>query len=290
MEKEFLIKEIPYDKILDVKVKNINLSIFNLAKYLSYPKGIKGFELLEIKGKDYHFTLLYSDNSCIASSYIGSDTLILNQDALPFFQTSNKEFYINIFNIYNEEILNSILSLYYGEISYRNLDYEIIDISKLFDLLFENKFTGILSFFADRREYVFCNDGKGLIVDRGDVKESFPMNEFINHVPDSLIPLLSNPKTKLSIFSLREDKEIKNLKLNLVEMVPSEVYFIMSEYVKRMCGVKGLKIFEKYFTLGSSKSSYLYHIDDFQREIKRLVGNSLGEVIVNFIEKQLNLI
>jgi len=110
MEKEFLIKEIPYDKILDVKVKNINLSIFNLAKYLSYPKGIKGFELLEIKGKDYHFTLLYSDNSCIASSYIGSDTLILNQDALPFFQTTNKEFYINIFNIYNEEILNSILS------------------------------------------------------------------------------------------------------------------------------------------------------------------------------------
>lgn len=289
MEKEFLLRELPFERLFDPKVRGIDLSIFNLIKYLNSHKDFEGFEFLEIKGGDSHFTLLYSKDSYIASSFIKVDNLILNQEALFYFQTFKKDSIINILSIYNTEIVNSILSLYYGEMTYKNLDYEILDVSKLFDILFENKFTGILSFSGDGKEYIFCNEGNGIILERGNIKESFPINEFIHHIPDSLIPLLSNPKTKLTTFSLRKDREIKPLKGDFVERVSEEIYINISEYIKRMAGSKGLKIFEKYFKPNTAKSVYLYNLNDFQREITKLVGKLLGESIINFVENQLDI-
>ncbi|MGB9858163.1 MAG: hypothetical protein ACPLKX_08545 [Dictyoglomaceae bacterium] len=289
MEKEFLLKELPFEQIFDPKVRDIDLSVFNLMKYLNSNKNFDGFEFLEIEGRNFHFTLLYSKDSYIASSFINGDNLILNQEALSYFQNFKKDSVINIFSIYNVEIVDSILSLYYGEITYKNLDYEILDVSKLFDLLFENKFTGILSFSGNRKEYIFCNEGRGIILERGDIKDSFPMNEFIHHIPDSLIPLLSNLKTKLTIFSLRKNREIKPLKVGFIEMISQEKYLNMAEYVKRITGSKGLKIFERYFKPDTAKSVYLYNLNGFQREITKLVGKPLGESVVNFIENQLDL-
>ncbi len=288
MPKEFLLKELPFERILDPKIRNINLSFFDLSKYSTTPQAFDKFELLEMEGENFHFTLFYSQKSYIASSYIDMENLILNQSALSYFQTLNRNLFINIFSIYDEEIANSILSLYYGEISYSSLDYEVLDISKLFNLLFEEKFTGILSFSGEGKEYVFCNEGKGLILERGRIKELFPMREFINHIPDSLIPLLSNPKTKLTMFSFKRDKMIKPLEIKFVRSVSMEKYLNMVEFIKRMAGGKGLAIFEKYFKPNLPKSDYLYNLDDFQREIAKLIGKNLSFVITKFIEEELS--
>lgn len=290
MPKEFLLKELPFDQIFDPKVRNINLSFFDLSKYLISPENFDKFEFLEIRGENSHFTLLYSKESYIASSYIDGENLILNQNALSYFQTLNKNLIINIFSIYNEEIVNSILALYYGEISYSSLDYEVLDISRLFDLLFEEKFTGILSFVGDNKEYIFCNEGKGLILEKGEIKEQFSMREFIHHIPDSLIPLLSNPKTKLTMFSFKKDKNIKPLEIKFIKVVSLEEYLKMVEYIKRVVGGKGLIIFEKYFKPNSPKSEYLFNLDEFQREISKFVGKNLSFAIIKFIEDQLSLI
>ncbi len=291
MPKEFLLRELPFERILDPKIRNINLSFFDISKYLTTPQVFDKFELLEMKGGNFHFTLLYSQESYIASSYIDNmDNLILNQNALSYFQTLNRNLFINIFSIYDEEIVYSILSLYYGEISYSSLDYEVLDISKLFDLLFEEKFTGILSFSGEGKEYIFCNEGKGLILERGRIKELFPMREFINHIPDPLIPLLSNPKTKLTMFSFKKEKRIRPLEIKFIKFVPLEKYLNMVEFIKRMAGGKGLVIFEKYFKPNLPKSEYLYNLEDFQREIAKLIGKNLSFVITKFIEDELSTI
>ncbi|MEN2984534.1 MAG: hypothetical protein ABDH25_05870 [Dictyoglomaceae bacterium] len=289
MPKEFLIKELPCEKIFDSKVRNITLSVFDLSKYLNSPQNFDRFEFLEIKGENSHFTLLYSKGSYIASSYIERDNLILNQNALSYFPPTNKNLIINIFSIYNEEIVNSILALYYGEISYSSLDYEVLDISRFFDLLYEERFTGILTFSGETKEHIFCNEGKGLILERGKIKELFPMREFIHHIPDSLIPLLSNPKTKLTMFSFKKERNIKSLELRFIKLVSLEEYLNMAEYVKKLAGGRALLIFEKYFKPNSPKSEYLFNLDEFQREISKLIGKNLSFAIIKFIEDQLNL-
>ncbi|MCX7845984.1 MAG: hypothetical protein N2312_05140 [Dictyoglomaceae bacterium] len=290
MPKEFLIKELPFERIFDSKVRNITLSFFDLSKYLNSPQNFDRFEFLEIKGENSHFTLLYSKESYIASSYIEMDNLILNQNALSHFPTTDKKLIINIFSIYNEEIVNSILALYYGEISYSSLDYEVLDISRFFDLLYEEKFTGILTFSGETKEYIFCNEGKGITLERGRIKELFPMKEFIHHIPDSLIPLLSNPKTKLTMFSFRKERNIKPLELKIIRLVSLEEYLNMAEYIKRLAGGKGLVIFERYFKPNLPKSEYLFNLDEFQREISKLIGKNLSFAIIKFIEEQLSLI
>ncbi|PMQ00844.1 MAG: hypothetical protein CBR30_08980 [Dictyoglomus sp. NZ13-RE01] len=285
--RKFLLEELPFNRFFDTKLKNINLSLFNLRKYLNYYRSFLGYELLELRQSKNQFTLLYSKESFIASSFSNGENIYLNEEALKHLNGFDKSSIVNIYSIYSNEIVSSLLSLFYGELIFKNISFKNLDIYEPFSLLSDINFTGIICFVCeDKKEYLFSYDGKTIIIEDGYVKNSFPLRDFPNNIPDSFIPILSNPKTIINIFSYEKDTSPKPLPLLFSEEISDEIYITLSEYVKRIAGGKGLYVFEKYFSPNDSKTKFLSNIPDFEKELTRLVGKPLTSAIIKFIREK----
>jgi len=213
---------------LEERNKYLNLEFI----YDSF-KNIDGVFLWEDKSDFYLIYFLSSE--AIFKIYYENENKIVGDEGEKKFLSKN-EGDINFYKIDRKAII-PILSLYFGETLYKDLDAKVIDFSQFIESIAEKKLTGILTISNNLSDFIILYDGMIEDVKDGEIFLESPISiESDSMSIVSFAKLIMMENSSITLHTIDKDRKFEPVKLSFLkydlEKIKSEIKEISKKILK----------------------------------------------------------
>lgn len=242
-------------------------------------KNIDGVFLWE-NGDDYYLIYFLSGEP-IFKVYFENDKKLINEEAEKKFLSENKgDIY---FYKIDKKALIPILSLYFGEPVYKDLDAKVIDFSQFIDSLGEKKLTGLLMISNKLSDSMIIYDGMIEDVKDGEIIFESPLStDSESQALVSFAKLIMMENSSISLYKIDKDKKFTPTKLSFLKTNIEKIRGEIKEIVVKVLKEKIKKIDEMIDSINSKEDIYktLEKIKDYVIPLynKKIYSNLESEI------------
>ncbi|MGB9749771.1 MAG: hypothetical protein ACPLWB_02900 [Caldisericia bacterium] len=178
-----------------------------------------------------------------------------------------------------------ILSLYFGEILYKDLDAKVIDFSQFIDSLAEKKVTGILIISNMTSDFIILYDGMIEDIKDGEVIFESPLSiesESISIISFAKLIMMENSSINLHIID--KDYKFTPVKLSFLKIELEKIKSEIKEIIKKILKDKIKKI-EVIIDSINSKDDIYNSLDKIKDYVISLYNKKVYSDIENEVKK-----
>lgn len=213
---------------LEERNKYLNLEFI----YDSF-KNIDGVFLWEDKS-DFYLIYFLSSEAIFKIYYENENKIVGDEGEKKFL--SNNEGDIYFYKIDRKAII-PILSLYFGETLYKDLDAKVIDFSQFIESIAEKKLTGILTISNNLSDFIILYDGMIEDVKDGEIFLESPISvESDSMSIVSFAKLIMMENSSITLYTIDKDRKFEPVKLSFLkydlEKIKSEIKEISKKILK----------------------------------------------------------
>lgn len=213
---------------LEERNKYLNLEFI----YDSF-KNIDGVFLWEDKS-DFYLIYFLSSEAIFKIYYENENKIVGDEGEKKFL--SNNEGDIYFYKIDRKAII-PILSLYFGETLYKDLDAKVIDFSQFIESIAEKKLTGILTISNNLSDFIILYDGMIEDVKDGEIFLESPISvESDSMSIVSFAKLIMMENSSITLHTIDKDRKFEPVKLSFLkydlEKIKSEIKEISKKILK----------------------------------------------------------
>ena len=213
---------------LEERNKYLNLEFI----YDSF-KNIDGVFLWEDKS-DFYLIYFLSSEAIFKIYYENENKIVGDEGEKKFL--SNNEGDIYFYKIDRKAII-PILSLYFGETLYKDLDVKVIDFSQFIESIAEKRLTGILKISNNLSDFIILYDGMIEDVKDGEIILESPISvesESMSIVSFAKLIMMEN--SSITLQTIDKDRKFEPVKLSFLkydlEKIKSEIKEISKKILK----------------------------------------------------------
>ncbi len=263
---------------LEEKNKYLNLEFI----YDSF-KNIDGVFLWEDKS-DYYLIYFLSKEAVFKIYYENENKIVGDEGEKKFL--SNNEGDIYFYKIDRKAII-PILSLYFGEKLYKDLDAKVIDFSQFIESIAEKRLTGILTISNNLSDFIILYDGMIEDVKDGEIILESPISvesESMSIVSFAKLIMMEN--SSITLQTIDKDRKFEPVKLSFLKYDLEKIKSEIKEISKKILKDRIKKVDEIIDSINSKDDIYkslekiksyvipLYNkkiYSDIESEVKKLI-------------------
>lgn len=250
-------------------------------------KNIDGVFLWEDESDCY--LIYFISGNPIFKIYYENDNKILGDDGEKKFLLKNKND-INLYKI-DKKALIPILSLYFGDTVYKNLDAKVIDFTQFIDSLNEKKLTGVLTISNKDSDFIILYDGFIEDIKDGEIVLETPLS--IDSDSPSIISfakLLMLENSTISLNLIDKDIKFQPVKLGFLKVELEKLKNEIKEIIRKILKDKIKKLEDTVDSINSKEDIYKaldkikdYVISLYNKKIFSDIENEIKSLIESWI-------
>jgi len=263
---------------LEERNKYLNLEFI----YDSF-KNIDGVFLWEDKS-DFYLIYFLSSEAIFKIYYENENKIVGDEGEKKFL--SNNEGDIYFYKIDRKAII-PILSLYFGETLYKDLDAKVIDFSQFIESIAEKKLTGILTISNNLSDFIILYDGMIEDVKDGEIFLESPISiESDSMSIVSFAKLIMMENSSITLYTIDKDRKFEPVKLSFLKYDLEKIKGEIKEISKKILKDRIKKVDDIIDSINSKDDIYkslekiksyvipLYNkkiYSDIENEVKKLI-------------------
>ena len=263
---------------LEERNKYLNLEFI----YDSF-KNIDGVFLWEDKS-DFYLIYFLSSEAIFKIYYENENKIVGDEGEKKFL--SNNEGDIYFYKIDRKAII-PILSLYFGETLYKDLDAKVIDFSQFIESIAEKKLTGILTISNNLSDFIILYDGMIEDVKDGEIFLESPISvESDSMSIVSFAKLIMMENSSITLHTIDKDRKFEPVKLSFLKYDLEKIKGEIKEISKKILKDRIKKVDDIIDSINSKDDIYkslekiksyvipLYNkkiYSDIENEVKKLI-------------------
>lgn len=246
-------------------------------------KNIDGVFLWEDKS-DYYLIYFLSKEAVFKIYYENENKIVGDEGEKKFL--SNNEGDIYFYKIDRKAII-PILSLYFGETLYKDLDVKVIDFSQFIESIAEKRLTGILTISNNLSDFIILYDGMIEDVKDGEIILESPISvesESMSIVSFAKLIMMEN--SSITLQTIDKDRKFEPVKLSFLKYDLEKIKSEIKEISKKILKDRIKKVDEIIDSINSKDDIYkslekiksyvipLYNkkiYSDIESEVKKLI-------------------
>lgn len=246
-------------------------------------KNIDGVFLWEDKS-DYYLIYFLSKEAVFKIYYENENKIVGDEGEKKFL--SNNEGDIYFYKIDRKAII-PILSLYFGETLYKDLDAKVIDFSQFIESIAEKRLTGILTISNNLSDFIILYDGMIEDVKDGEIILESPISvesESMSIVSFAKLIMMEN--SSITLQTIDKDRKFEPVKLSFLKYDLEKIKSEIKEISKKILKDRIKKVDEIIDSINSKDDIYkslekiksyvipLYNkkiYSDIENEVKKLI-------------------
>jgi hypothetical protein len=246
-------------------------------------KNIDGVFLWEDKS-DYYLIYFLSKEAVFKIYYENENKIVGDEGEKKFL--SNNEGDIYFYKIDRKAII-PILSLYFGEKLYKDLDAKVIDFSQFIESIAEKRLTGILTISNNLSDFIILYDGMIEDVKDGEIILESPISvesESMSIVSFAKLIMMEN--SSITLQTIDKDRKFEPVKLSFLKYDLEKIKSEIKEISKKILKDRIKKVDEIIDSINSKDDIYkslekiksyvipLYNkkiYSDIENEVKKLI-------------------
>jgi len=246
-------------------------------------KNIDGVFLWEDKS-DYYLIYFLSKEAVFKIYYENENKIVGDEGEKKFL--SNNEGNIYFYKIDRKAII-PILSLYFGETLYKDLDVKVIDFSQFIESISEKRLTGILTISNNLSDFIILYDGMIEDVKDGEIILESPISvesESMSIVSFAKLIMMEN--SSITLQTIDKDRKFEPVKLSFLKYDLEKIKSEIKEISKKILKDRIKKVDEIIDSINSKDDIYkslekiksyvipLYNkkiYSDIESEVKKLI-------------------
>jgi len=246
-------------------------------------KNIDGVFLWEDKS-DYYLIYFLSKEAVFKIYYENENKIVGDEGEKKFL--SNNEGNIYFYKIDRKAII-PILSLYFGETLYKDLDVKVIDFSQFIESIAEKRLTGILTISNNLSDFIILYDGMIEDVKDGEIILESPISvesESMSIVSFAKLIMMEN--SSITLQTIDKDRKFEPVKLSFLKYDLEKIKSEIKEISKKILKDRIKKVDEIIDSINSKDDIYkslekiksyvipLYNkkiYSDIENEVKKLI-------------------
>lgn len=246
-------------------------------------KNIDGVFLWEDKS-DYYLIYFLSKEAVFKIYYENENKIVGDEGEKKFL--SNNEGDIYFYKIDRKAII-PILSLYFGEKLYKDLDAKVIDFSQFIESIAEKRLTGILTISNNLSDFIILYDGMIEDVKDGEIILESPISvesESMSIVSFAKLIMMEN--SSITLQTIDKDRKFEPVKLSFLKYDLEKIKSEIKEISKKILKDRIKKVDEIIDSINSKDDIYkslekiksyvipLYNkkiYSDIESEVKKLI-------------------
>lgn len=246
-------------------------------------KNIDGVFLWEDKS-NYYLIYFLSKEAVFKIYYENGNKIVGDEGEKKFL--SNNEGDIYFYKIDRKAII-PILSLYFGETLYKDLDAKVIDFSQFIESIAEKKLTGILTISNNLSDFIILYDGMIEDVKDGEIILESPISvesESMSIVSFAKLIMMEN--SSITLQTIDKDRKFEPVKLSFLKYDLEKIKSEIKEISKKILKDRIKKVDEIIDSINSKDDIYkslekiksyvipLYNkkiYSDIESEVKKLI-------------------
>jgi len=246
-------------------------------------KNIDGVFLWEDKS-DYYLIYFLSKEAVFKIYYENENKIVGDEGEKKFL--SNNEGNIYFYKIDRKAII-PILSLYFGETLYKDLDVKVIDFSQFIESISEKRLTGILTISNNLSDFIILYDGMIEDVKDGEIILESPISvesESMSIVSFAKLIMMEN--SSITLQTIDKDRKFEPVKLSFLKYDLEKIKSEIKEISKKILKDRIKKVDEIIDSINSKDDIYkslekiksyvipLYNkkiYSDIENEVKKLI-------------------
>jgi len=246
-------------------------------------KNIDGVFLWEDKS-DYYLIYFLSKEAVFKIYYENENKIVGDEGEKKFL--SNNEGDIYFYKIDRKAII-PILSLYFGETLYKDLDAKVIDFSQFIESIAEKRLTGILTISNNLSDFIILYDGMIEDVKDGEIILESPISvesESMSIVSFAKLIMMEN--SSITLQTIDKDRKFEPVKLSFLKYDLEKIKSEIKEISKKILKDRIKKVDEIIDSINSKDDIYkslekiksyvipLYNkkiYSDIESEVKKLI-------------------
>jgi len=246
-------------------------------------KNIDGVFLWEDKS-DYYLIYFLSKEAVFKIYYENENKIVGDEGEKKFL--SNNEGDIYFYKIDRKAII-PILSLYFGETLYKDLDVKVIDFSQFIESISEKRLTGILTISNNLSDFIILYDGMIEDVKDGEIILESPISvesESMSIVSFAKLIMMEN--SSITLQTIDKDRKFEPVKLSFLKYDLEKIKSEIKEISKKILKDRIKKVDEIIDSINSKDDIYkslekiksyvipLYNkkiYSDIESEVKKLI-------------------
>ncbi|HQL67228.1 MAG TPA: hypothetical protein PK151_06785 [Caldisericia bacterium] len=246
-------------------------------------KNIDGVFLWEDKS-DYYLIYFLSKEAVFKIYYENENKIVGDEGEKKFL--SNNEGDIYFYKIDRKAII-PILSLYFGETLYKDLDVKVIDFSQFIESISEKRLTGILTISNNLSDFIILYDGMIEDVKDGEIILESPISvesESMSIVSFAKLIMMEN--SSITLQTIDKDRKFEPVKLSFLKYDLEKIKSEIKEISKKILKDRIKKVDEIIDSINSKDDIYkslekiksyvipLYNkkiYSDIENEVKKLI-------------------
>jgi len=246
-------------------------------------KNIDGVFLWEDKS-DYYLIYFLSKEAVFKIYYENENKIVGDEGEKKFL--SNNEGDIYFYKIDRKAII-PILSLYFGETLYKDLDVKVIDFSQFIESIAEKRLTGILTISNNLSDFIILYDGMIEDVKDGEIILESPISvesESMSIVSFAKLIMMEN--SSITLQTIDKDRKFEPVKLSFLKYDLEKIKSEIKEISKKILKDRIKKVDEIIDSINSKDDIYkslekiksyvipLYNkkiYSDIENEVKKLI-------------------
>ena len=246
-------------------------------------KNIDGVFLWEDKS-DYYLIYFLSKEAVFKIYYENENKIVGDEGEKKFL--SNNEGNIYFYKIDRKAII-PILSLYFGETLYKDLDVKVIDFSQFIESIAEKRLTGILTISNNLSDFIILYDGMIEDVKDGEIILESPISvesESMSIVSFAKLIMMEN--SSITLQTIDKDRKFEPVKLSFLKYDLEKIKSEIKEISKKILKDRIKKVDEIIDSINSKDDIYkslekiksyvipLYNkkiYSDIESEVKKLI-------------------
>lgn len=246
-------------------------------------KNIDGVFLWEDKS-DYYLIYFLSKEAVFKIYYENENKIVGDEGEKKFL--SNNEGDIYFYKIDRKAII-PILSLYFGEMLYKDLDVKVIDFSQFIESIAEKRLTGILTISNNLSDFIILYDGMIEDVKDGEIILESPISvesESMSIVSFAKLIMMEN--SSITLQTIDKDRKFEPVKLSFLKYDLEKIKSEIKEISKKILKDRIKKVDEIIDSINSKDDIYkslekiksyvipLYNkkiYSDIESEVKKLI-------------------
>lgn len=246
-------------------------------------KNIDGVFLWEDKS-DYYLIYFLSKEAVFKIYYENENKIVGDEGEKKFL--SNNEGDIYFYKIDRKAII-PILSLYFGETLYKDLDVKVIDFSQFIESIAEKRLTGILKISNNLSDFIILYDGMIEDVKDGEIILESPISvesESMSIVSFAKLIMMEN--SSITLQTIDKDRKFEPVKLSFLKYDLEKIKSEIKEISKKILKDRIKKVDEIIDSINSKDDIYkslekiksyvipLYNkkiYSDIESEVKKLI-------------------
>jgi len=246
-------------------------------------KNIDGVFLWEDKSN--YYLIYFLSKEAVFKIYYENENKIVGDEGEKKF-LSNNEGDIYFYKIDRKAII-PILSLYFGETLYKDLDVKVIDFSQFIESIAEKRLTGILKISNNLSDFIILYDGMIEDVKDGEIILESPISvesESMSIVSFAKLIMMEN--SSITLQTIDKDRKFEPVKLSFLKYDLEKIKSEIKEISKKILKDRIKKVDEIIDSINSKDDIYkslekiksyvipLYNkkiYSDIESEVKKLI-------------------